>query len=88
FENVILLKHRVLDHLVTLLVPELTDATEVRLISMGLTSQCISYHFARPVMHRLLELEPQAELTPELLDRIVDRILKTTFLGLLEEQQS
>lgn len=88
FENVIELKHRVLDHLVSLLIPNLTDPTELRLISMGLTSQCISFHFARPVMRRLLGIDPKAELTPELIDRIVDRILKTTLHGLLGEKDS
>ncbi|MFT5199919.1 MAG: AcrR family transcriptional regulator [Planctomycetota bacterium] len=88
FENVIQLKHQALGHLVQLLVPTITDPTELRLISIGMTSQCIAFHFARPVLHRLLEINAKDGMTPELLERIVDRILKTTLHGLLGEQES
>jgi len=88
FENVIQLKHRVLEHLVQLRIPEITDPTELRLISIGMTSQCIAFQFARPVLHRLLDIKPEDGMTPELLERIIDRILKTTLHGLLGETKS
>jgi hypothetical protein len=88
YENVVLLKHEVMGHLIHILAPHITDPTELRLISIGMTSQCIAFQLARPVLHRLLDIDVREGMTPELLERILDRILKTTLHGLLGENPS
>lgn len=88
FVGIILPKHEALAHLVQLLVPNITDPIELRLIAIGMTSQCIAFRQARPVMYRLLDIDEDEGMTPEMVNRIVDRILKTTLHGLLGEKKS
>ncbi len=88
FEAIIIPKHDALGHLISVLAPHITDPSELRLISIGLTSQCIAFRHARPVMHRLLGIDASEAMTPEMVGRIVDRIVRTTLHGLLGEQDS
>ncbi len=88
FEAIIIPKHKALGHLISVLAPHITDPSELRLISIGMTSQCIAFRHARPVMYRLLGMDASEEMTPEMVGRIVDRIVRTTLHGLLGEQDS
>ena len=70
---------RVLEHLLGILAPHITDPVELRLVAVGTLSQAALYRLARPVTLRLIGVE---QLEDELVDRIGDEILRTTLLRL------
>ncbi len=88
FENVVLLRHRAMEHLLTILAPELTDPVELRLFSFGMTSQCLMYRLARPVAYRLMELDTQSTMDEDRIDRIANLIVNTTLRGILAQPET
>ncbi len=78
FEGVIRPKHREVMRLIAEVRPEL-DPVDLSVAAIGVLSQGVYYRIARPVALRLLGVD---ELTDELAERIVSRVLANTLGGL------
>ncbi|HRV80173.1 MAG TPA: CerR family C-terminal domain-containing protein [Planctomycetota bacterium] len=83
FRWLVLLRHQALEHLIKVLAPHIDDPARLRLLAMGITSQCMIFRLARPVAYRLIDLDPKAIMEDSMIDRIADHIVQTTLQALV-----
>ncbi|MEZ6002542.1 MAG: CerR family C-terminal domain-containing protein [Planctomycetota bacterium] len=78
FQNIVLLRHKAYEHLLTLIAPHLAGSPDLRLYTLGIASQCLIFMLARPCAYRLIERDPQQPLPEPEMHRIAEFIMQST----------